>query len=91
MYSDADKMLVPNASHRYKVGGDTKGLTRAADGSITVPIQADQPKGENAANWLPAPKGNFYVILRLYRPGDDILGGDYQLPQLTRVANKKTK
>nr|WP_210210058.1 DUF1254 domain-containing protein [Rhizobium grahamii] len=25
MYNDADKMLVPNAIHRYKIGGDTKG------------------------------------------------------------------
>ena len=85
MYDGGDKMLVPNAIGRFKVGTDTKGLKRAADGSITIPIQADPPEGENAANWLPAPKGNFYVILRMYQPGEEILNGSYQLPQVRKV------
>jgi hypothetical protein len=85
MYSDADKMLVPNPIKRYKVGPDTKGLKRAADGSITIPIQVSEPKGEHASNWLPSPKGNFYVILRLYQPSDEVLNGTYQLPQMVRV------
>jgi len=85
MYDDADKMLVPNAIGRFKVGTDTKGLKRASDGSITIPIQADQPQGDDAANWLPAPKGNFYVILRLYQPSEAILSGAYQLPQMRKV------
>jgi hypothetical protein len=85
MYDDADKMLVPNSIGRFKVGTDTKGLKRAADGSITIPIQADPPQGDDAANWLPAPKGNFYVILRLYQPTEQILSGAYQLPQVRKV------
>lgn len=85
MYDGGDKMLVPNAIGRFKVGTDTKGLKRAADGSITIPIQADPPEGENAANWLPAAKGNFYVILRMYQPGEEILNGSYQLPQVRKV------
>jgi hypothetical protein len=89
MYNDADKMLVPNPIHRYKIGPDTKGLERAADGSITIPIQADEPKGEHAANWLPAPKGNFYVILRMYQPNEEILQGTYELPQLVRSDKKQ--
>jgi hypothetical protein len=59
-------------------------LQRSSDGSLTIPIQAAEPKGENAANWLPAPKGNFYVILRLYQPSDEILNGSYELPQLIK-------
>ena len=78
-------MLVPNSIGRFKVGTDTKGLKRAADGSITIPIQADPPQGDDAANWLPAPKGNFYVILRLYQPTEETLNGAYQLPQVCKV------
>lgn len=85
MYDDSDKMLVPNSIHRYKVGTDTKGLKRAADGSITIPIQADTPQGNDAVNWLPAPKGNFYMLLRLYQPSEAILNGTYQLPQVKKV------
>lgn len=64
---------------------DTKGLVKAADGSITIPIQADPPGGAAAANWLPAPKGTFYALLRLYQPKADVLNGLYQLPQVRKV------
>lgn len=85
MYNADDKMLVANEINRYKVGSDTPGLKVAADGSITIPIQATKPEGEAAANWLPAPKGRFYVILRLYQPSQVILDNEWQLPQLNRV------
>lgn len=85
MYDDADKMLVPNSISRFKVGTDTKGLKHAADGSITIPIQADPPQDDDAANWLPSPKGNFYIILRMYQPSEEILDGTFQLPQVRKV------
>jgi hypothetical protein len=85
MYNAEDKMLVANPINRFKVGSDTVGLTRAADGSITIPVQADQPSGNAAANWLPAPRGDFYVILRLYQPRDEILNGAYELPQMRKA------
>jgi hypothetical protein len=84
MYNAGDKMLVDNPIQRYKVGSDTKGLIRAPDGSITIPIQNDKPTS-NAENWLPAPKGDFYLLLRLYQPSDEILNGTYQLQQVNRV------
>lgn len=85
MYNASDKMLVENPIHRFKVGTDTKGLTKGSDGSITIPIQAQSPAGDAAANWLPAPKGDFYVMLRLYQPSEEILSGAYQLPQVRKV------
>lgn len=85
MYDDADKMLVANPIARYKVGTDTKGLVRAADGSVTIPVQAEAPDGAAAANWLPSPKGTFYLLLRLYQPKAEVLNGSYQLPQVRKV------
>lgn len=85
MYDDSDKMLVPNSIGRYKVGTDTKGLKHAADGSITIAIQTDPPPSDDAANWLPSPKGTFYLVLRLYQPSEAILNGTYQLPQVRKV------
>jgi hypothetical protein len=82
MYDADDKMLVENPIGRYKVGTDTKPLKREADGSLLVSIQADpSPEG---TNWLPSPKGDFYLILRLYQPSEEILDGSYQLPQVER-------
>ena len=43
------------------------------------------PEGENAANWLPAPKGGFYVILRMYQPRQEVLDNKWQIPELDRV------
>ena len=85
IYNADDKMLVENPIQRYKVGSDTKGLVKAADGSITIPIQAEKATDANAPNWLPAPKGEFYLLLRLYQPNDAILSGSYQLPQVNIV------
>jgi hypothetical protein len=65
-YDASDKMLVDNEINRYKVDTDTQGLKVASDGSIKSPISHKKPQGENAANWLPAPQGGFYVPLRLY-------------------------
>jgi hypothetical protein len=52
--------------------------------SITITIQSDSPEGDAAANWLPAPKGEFYVILRMYQPSTEVLDGTYELPQVKR-------
>ena len=41
-----------------------------ADGSLTVLIQHERPA--NAANWLPAPAGEFYLDLRTWAPGEEV-------------------
>jgi hypothetical protein len=43
MYNATDKMLVENPIQRYKVGTDTQGLKKGADGSITIAMQSDPP------------------------------------------------
>jgi hypothetical protein len=91
MYNAEDKMLVENPIHRYKVGTDTEGLKKGADGSVTVAIQNEQPDPATDSNWLPAPTGDFYMILRLYQPTDAILDGTYPLPQVTRQRLTKSK
>lgn len=85
IYNAADKMLVDNPIHRYKVGPDTKGLMINEDGSFSVAVQHEEPEGTDKANWLPAPKGAFYLILRMYQPNDEILNGTYSLPTTVKV------
>ena len=38
------------------------------DGSFTMYLQADNPGPDKESNWLPAPKGPFYLIPRNYAP-----------------------
>jgi hypothetical protein len=41
---------------------------RDADGGITVNIQNVSPGADKEANWLPAPTGAFFSVMRLYWP-----------------------
>lgn len=84
IYNAGDKLLVDNPIGRYKVGTDTQGLVSAADGSITIPVRRTAPDGDAAKNWLPAPAGPFYLVLRLYQPRAEVLKGEYQLPEVVQ-------
>jgi len=55
------------------------------DGSLTFYIQNDAPKEALKSNWLPAPEGPFYVIMRLYGPKEEALRGEWVNPPLLKV------
>ena len=80
MYRMPERLLVENPIRRYSIGSATPGLTYAEDGSLTLYISADSPGAEREANWLPAPEGPFWMVMRNYGPGDSILDRSYELP-----------
>ena len=41
-----------------------------ANGSLTLCFQNETPGTDKEANWLPAPKGPFVPMLRMYYPED---------------------
>lgn len=84
MYDAGTKMLVDNPIDRYKVGSDTPGLVTGADGSVAIRISHEKPT-EADVNWLPAPAGPFYLLLRIYQPKPAVFDGSYQLPQVERT------
>lgn len=43
-------------------------MKKNEDGSIAIYIQKDSPGSEKDANWLPAPNGPIYLVMRLYWP-----------------------
>ena len=55
-------------------------FVKADDGSITLYIQKESPGKAMEANWLPAPDGPFYMVMRLYGPEDEALEGDWTQP-----------
>lgn len=87
IYNAQDKMLVRNPINRFKIGGDTPNFTKNSNGSFEIPIQTKKPTGEFAENWLPAPEGNFYLLLRLYQPDGIVLTKKYEFPKMTKVKN----
>uniref|UniRef100_UPI001C12984D DUF1214 domain-containing protein n=1 Tax=Vibrio cholerae TaxID=666 RepID=UPI001C12984D len=56
-----------------------------ADGGLTLYVQRDNPGKSKQNNWLPAPDGPFYGILRIYLPKPQFLTGQWQMPLLTPV------
>lgn len=88
MYDAKSLFMVENPIKRYSIGDRTKGLKTAADGSVTLYIQAESPGPDKESNWLPAPEGDFFLQMRLYEPMEQVLNGKYHLPQVVRVDNQ---
>ncbi|HEX9521319.1 MAG TPA: DUF1254 domain-containing protein [Reyranella sp.] len=77
--------FAPNSIGRYSIGTRNKDLKYAADGSLTLYVQADPPPNELLANWLPAPKevdekGDFSLYIRAYWPKAAVLEGAWTPP-----------
>jgi hypothetical protein len=85
MYKLPQRWLVDNPIDRYSIGSATPGLKAAADGSITLYFQAKSPGKDKESNWLPAPEGPFWPILRTYGAGKAILDKTWKMPTIKQV------
>jgi hypothetical protein len=81
---DADGYLADNPIARYAIG-DRDELEIKDDGSIELYIQHQSPGEERESNWLPAPQGEFNLVLRLYQPQRDVLIGKWNPPGVRRA------
>jgi hypothetical protein len=78
---------VPNRISRYELGQRDR-LIANPDGSVDLHLQADPPGKEREANWLPAPRGKFNLVMRLYAPRTtppSILEGPWTPPPVPRT------
>lgn len=82
---DADHFFAPNKINRFSLGTKNKDLVYGADGSLTIYVQNDPPKGDKAKNWLPAPKGSFELFIRAYWPKSAILENQWSPPPVIRT------
>ncbi|WP_313954630.1 DUF1214 domain-containing protein [Frankia sp. EI5c] len=87
MYDEPDGYLVDNPLGRYSINSQDD-LVHEPDGSVPILIQHEAPPPEPAAptaNWLPAARGDFRLVLRMYRPGSEVLNGAYSPPAIHRL------
>jgi hypothetical protein len=69
MYDGKSQLLIKNPINRYLINSPMlSGMKKNADGSLTLYIQKDSPGKTQEANWLPAPNGAIYLVMRLYWP-----------------------
>ena len=93
MYDGKTQLLIKNPINRYLVNSPMlPAMKTNADGSLTLYIQNKSPGADKESNWLPAPNGPIYLVMRLYWPKTappSILPageGTWQPPGLKRVS-----
>jgi len=88
MYDKDYYMLPESPNNRHNLGTvnlDANELHFGEDGSLTLVLSSDEPRdAAEKANWLPAPRDTFALIVRAYVPDTTILDGTYKLPQVVR-------
>jgi hypothetical protein len=83
MYDGKTQLLVANPLKRYLLNSTMlKTFKYGPDGSLTFYVQKTSPGPAKNANWLPAPDGPFYAILRIYMPAPEVLNGTWKKPLL---------
>jgi hypothetical protein len=83
MYDGKSQFLVANPLNRYLLNSTMlKSLKYGPDGSLTFYVQKNSPGSAKTSNWLPAPDGPFYTVLRIYMPATEVLDGTWKRPLL---------
>ncbi|MDQ1166464.1 DUF1254 domain-containing protein [Flavobacterium sp. SORGH_AS_0622] len=86
MYDQPASLLVANPINRYLLNSPMMPqFKKDPDGGLTFYIQAVSPGKEKESNWLPAPKGPFALIMRLYWPKQAAIDGTWKQPPLNKV------
>jgi hypothetical protein len=82
---DENNFLAANPLNRYTLSQRDKFVSNH-DGSVDLYLESDSPGKAKEANWLPAPKGKFGVMLRLYWPKEtppSIIDGTWKPPAIS--------
>jgi hypothetical protein len=84
---DGGWWFVPNELNKFTVSMRNNPKFNP-DGSLTLYFQNESPGKDKEANWLPAPKGDFLPMMRMYWPKDrspSILNGSWSIPSVVKV------
>jgi len=69
MYDGKTQFLIKNPINRYLINSPMlPNMKMNADGSLTLYVQNKSPGADKEPNWLPAPDGPIYLVMRLYWP-----------------------
>jgi hypothetical protein len=82
---DAKGFQVANPLNRFNLSSWMP-LKYNDDGSLDLYLQNESPGADKEANWLPAPKGEFNLLMRLYAPRSEALTGKWNPPPVTHVS-----
>ena len=98
MYDGETQLLIDNPINRYLINSTMlPDLKTNADGSLTLFIQHESPGKDRESNWLPAPAGPMFLVMRLYWPKAEapsvlpVGQGSWQPPGIVPVRNARAQ
>lgn len=86
MYDGKTQLFIDNPLDRYLLSSQMlKTFKREENGNLVLHIGKDSPGKELESNWLPAPNGPFYLVMRLYGPEKSALEGKWMPPKVMKA------
>jgi hypothetical protein len=82
LYHAESGMLFDAPEGRHSVGSASGGRSVAAGGRVVIGQRPDA----SGTTWLPSPPGQFFLTLRIYSPGADVVSGQWSPPPVRRLA-----
>jgi hypothetical protein len=87
MYDGKTQLLIDNPINRYLINSPMlTNMKTNPDGSVTIYVQNAAPGSDKESNWLPAPNGPIYMVMRLYLPQQAALDGTWKPPVIVQTA-----
>jgi hypothetical protein len=85
MYDAPTQLFIHNSLDRYLLNSNSiDNFVYGEDGSLTFYLTKESPGPELESNWLPAPDGPFYAVMRLYGPKEEVLNGEWTNPPIVK-------
>ena len=86
MYDLPASLLVHNPIDRYLLNSTMLSEFKMDDdGGLTLYVQNEPPGKDKETNWLPSPKGSFWLVNRLYWPKPEALDGSWKQSPLKKI------
>ena len=83
VYAADNMLMAANPLNRHSRGDRT--LTPDDQGYYSVMLSSDSNKYGEKENFLPVPDKEFYLIMRLYGPSEEIQSGKYEMPTVIKI------
>lgn len=86
MYDGKTQLFIKNPIDRYLLNSEMMDRFKLEqDGTLMLHIGKDSPGEQLEPNWLPAPDGPFYLVMRLYGPEKAALEGRWVPPAVKKT------
>jgi hypothetical protein len=86
IYDGKTQLFIKNALDRYLLNSSMIDQFKFEnDGSLILRMSKESPAAAVESNWLPAPDGPFYMVLRLYGPKSNALESKWKPPILRKA------